>query len=133
MQYALPVEAPQRSAGSVCRRKKPSETKFTKTDCCFFANKRYLCRRKAPKAAMGTTKAGCCDPRISGPEHKPVSARKLEWWNGRHEGLKILWPLRLCGFESRFEYREPRRTFCVALLFLQFRIFATSVYNQLAK
>ena len=28
----------------------------------------------------------------------------LEWWNGRHEGLKILWPLRLCGFESHFEY-----------------------------
>ena len=25
-----------------------------------------------------------------------------EWWNGRHEGLKIPWPLRLCGFESRF-------------------------------
>ena len=21
--------------------------------------------------------------------------RMLEWWNGRHEGLKILWPLRL--------------------------------------
>ena len=30
--------------------------------------------------------------------------RMLEWWNGRHEGLKILWPLRLCGFKSRFEY-----------------------------
>ena len=66
--------------------------------------------------------------------HKPVSARKLEWWNGRHEGLKILWPLRLCGFESRFEYREPRRIFCVALLFLQFRIFAArffSLYHSL--
>ena len=24
---------------------------------------------------------------------------------GRHEGLKIPWPLRLCGFKSRFEYR----------------------------
>ena len=24
---------------------------------------------------------------------------------GRHEGLKILWPLRLCGFKSRFEYK----------------------------
>ena len=23
---------------------------------------------------------------------------------GRHEGLKILWPLRLCGVKSRFEY-----------------------------
>ena len=23
---------------------------------------------------------------------------------GRHAGLKILWPLRLCGFKSRFEY-----------------------------
>ena len=31
-------------------------------------------------------------------------SRSLEWWNGRHEGLKILWPLRLCGFKSRFEY-----------------------------
>ncbi len=29
----------------------------------------------------------------------------LGWWNGRHEGLKILWPLRLCGFKSRSEYR----------------------------
>ena len=25
---------------------------------------------------------------------------------GRHEGLKIPWPLRLCGFKSRFEYEE---------------------------
>ena len=32
--------------------------------------------------------------------------RMLEWWNGRHEGLKILWPLRLCGFKSRFEYQD---------------------------
>ena len=31
----------------------------------------------------------------------------LEWWNGRHEGLKIPWPLWLCGFESRFEHRKP--------------------------
>ena len=23
---------------------------------------------------------------------------------GRHAGLKILWPLRLCGFKSRLEY-----------------------------
>ena len=29
----------------------------------------------------------------------------LGWWNGRHEGLKILWPLRLCGFKSRSEYK----------------------------
>ena len=25
---------------------------------------------------------------------------------GRHEGLKIPWPLRLCGFKSRFEYKK---------------------------
>ena len=25
---------------------------------------------------------------------------------GRHEGLKIPWPLRLCGFKSRFEYES---------------------------
>ncbi len=29
-----------------------------------------------------------------------------EWWNGRHGGLKIPWPLRLCGFESHFLYFE---------------------------
>gem|GEM_PF-1011984 len=28
------------------------------------------------------------------------------WWNGRHEGLKILWPQRLCGFKSRFGYQQ---------------------------
>ena len=27
-----------------------------------------------------------------------------EWWNGRHEGLKIPWPLRLYEFESRFRH-----------------------------
>ena len=37
--------------------------------------------------------------------------RMLEWWNGRHEGLKILWPLRLCGFKSRFEYSKGRIVF----------------------
>ena len=114
---------------SLYRRKKPLETKFTKTDCCFFANKRYLCPRKevAPPSKDTVVCATHVKSRctigggrpIFGPEHKPVSARKLEWWNGRHEGLKILWPLRLCGFESRFEYREPRRIFCVALLFLR--------------
>lgn len=28
----------------------------------------------------------------------------LEWWNGRHERLKIFWSLRPCGFKSRFEH-----------------------------
>ena len=83
MQYALPVEAPQRSAGSVCRRKKPSETKFTKTDCCFFANKRYLCPRKevALSSKDSVVRATHAKSRctigggrpIFGPEHKPVS------------------------------------------------------------
>ena len=37
----------------------------------------------------------------------PIKGKEmLEWWNGRHEGLKIPWPLRLCGFESRFEHRK---------------------------
>src|SRR5659263_121135 len=26
------------------------------------------------------------------------------WWNGRHVGLKIQWPLRSCGFKSRPGY-----------------------------
>ncbi len=29
---------------------------------------------------------------------------------GRHAGLKILWPLRPCGFNSRLEYRENKET-----------------------
>ena len=36
--------------------------------------------------------------------------RMLEWWNGRHEGLKILWPLRLCGFKSRSGYEKSLTT-----------------------
>ncbi len=28
----------------------------------------------------------------------------LEWWYGG--GLKILWPLRLCGFKFLFEYEN---------------------------
>ncbi len=35
---------------------------------------------------------------------------QLEWWNGRHEGLKILWSLRPCGFKSRFEHRKKSAT-----------------------
>ena len=31
------------------------------------------------------------------------------WWNGRHAGLKILWPSRLCGFESRPGYSKTVR------------------------
>ena len=41
--------------------------------------------------------------------------RMLEWWNGRHEGLKILWPLRLCGFKSRFEYRSNPLIACKSM------------------
>ena len=29
-----------------------------------------------------------------------------KWWNGRHEGLKIPWALRPCGFEPRFRYKD---------------------------
>ena len=50
-----------------------------------------------------------------------LSRRKLpEWWNGRHEGLKIPWPLRLCGFESHFRYPRGRISatplFCACIL-----------------
>ncbi len=45
---------------------------------------------------------GSCEPHLL----------MLEWWNGRHEGLKILWPLRLCGFESRFEHKNECAKAC---------------------
>ena len=34
------------------------------------------------------------------------SPRMPGWWNGRHTGLKILRPLRLCGFKSRSGYHQ---------------------------
>ena len=40
---------------------------------------------------------------------RKTKIRLPKWWNGRHEGLKIPWPLRLCGFESHFRYQEQRR------------------------
>ena len=49
-------------------------------------------------------------PRLGSRVRVPSSAQLLEKSGcsnggiGRHEGLKILWPLRLCGFKSRFEY-----------------------------
>lgn len=44
------------------------------------------------------------------PRRPRLGCRKAaEWWNGRHEGLKIPWPLRLCGFESHFGYRSACR------------------------
>ena len=49
--------------------------------------------------------------------------RMLEWWNGRHEGLKILWPLRLCGFKSRFEYSVK---LCKSMIY---GVFYLSVYH----
>ena len=51
--------------------------------------------------------------------------RMLEWWNGRHEGLKILWPLRLCGFKSRFEYliKLCKSMICGAFSFRYFSYF----------
>ena len=44
--------------------------------------------------------------------------RMPEWWNGRHEGLKIPWSLRPCGFESRFWYKNKifRRSIGISLI-----------------
>ncbi len=41
----------------------------------------------------------------------------LEWWNGRHEGLKILWSLRPCGFESRFEHHMKTQASNIVVMF----------------
>ena len=54
------------------------------------------------------------------------------WWNGRHEGLKILWPLRLCGFKSRSGYRKrPIEFQSVAFFVLDRNIFNVSYSLQL--
>ena len=47
-----------------------------------------------------------------------ISWMLLGWWNGRHEGLKILWPLRLCGFKSRSEYSQSLTVNQLAIIFL---------------
>ncbi len=65
-------------------------------------------------------------------KRKP-SIKELEWWNGRHEGLKILWSLRPCGFKSRFEHfgvkpvnRRALHFFNAFHLFpINYRIFAS--------
>ena len=43
--------------------------------------------------------------------HRKHVQELLGWWNGRHEGLKILWPLRLCGFKSHSEYKQRPATY----------------------
>lgn len=42
---------------------------------------------------------------VAGPSPVFRSRRCRNGGIGRHEGLKIPWPLRLCGFKSRFEYK----------------------------
>ena len=53
--------------------------------------------------------------------------RMLEWWNGRHEGLKILWPLRLCGFKSRFEYERLARSLVSQMLTRLFKFIIDNI------
>ena len=53
--------------------------------------------------------------------------RMLEWWNGRHEGLKILWPLRLCGFKSRFEYERLVRSLVSQMLTRLFKFITGNI------
>ena len=62
---------------SLYRRKKPSETKFTKTDCCFFANKRYLCPRKevAPPSKDTVVRATHAKSRCTIGGGRPISGR----------------------------------------------------------
>ncbi len=54
-------------------------------------------------------------------KYLPLHYLTPEWWNGRHEGLKIPWPLRLYEFESRFrhfpsvELLSRREFFCYPL------------------
>ena len=49
------------------------------------------------------------------------------WWNGRHEGLKIPWPFRLCGFESRLGHRKQKAS---SFLFSAFCIFRALHFPQ---
>ena len=56
--------------------------------------------------------------------HRVYKHIGLEWWNGRHEGLKILWPLRLCGFKSRLEYKPIKLKPCK----LVYKVFFFFIY-----
>ena len=47
---------------------------------------------------------------------------------GRHEGLKIPWPLRLCGFKSRFEYEIK---LCESMIYGAFFFMYTTLYFYL--
>ena len=44
----------------------------------------------------------------SNPVFRSQSRKTPEWWNGRHEGLKILWPLTAVGVQVPL--RVPKGT-----------------------
>ena len=56
-------------------------------------------------------------------------SRPPGWWNGRHEGLKILWLLQLCGFKSRSGYERRQIKVCRLFVFLQYSIKNTPIFT----
>ena len=83
----------------------------------------YLCTRKRKQCnnaeVAQLVEHNLAKVRVAGSS--PVfRSRPPGWWNGRHEGLKILWLLQLCGFKSRSGYE--RRQIKVCRLFVFFTI-----------
>ena len=72
--------------GQIARKTRKKHFFLAKTEKCY-----YLCTAILSGASL-PTKTSCSDGGI-----------------GRHEGLKIPWPLRLCGFKSHSEYRKKRK------------------------
>ena len=85
----------------------------------------YLCTRSPNAEIAQLVEHNLAKVRVASSSlvFRSFFERMLEWWNGRHEGLKILWPLRLCGFKSRFEYSIK---LCESLIC---RAFSLSVYH----
>ena len=67
----------------------------------------YICTRKRGNSSVGRAVRVASSSLVFRSSLKGCSNGGI----GRHEGLKIPWPLRLCGFKSRFEYEVKSQSF----------------------
>ena len=92
----------------------------------------YLCTRKRKQCnnaeVAQLVEHNLAKVRVAGSS--PVfRSRPPGWWNGRHEGLKILWLLQLCGFKSRSGYERRQIKVCRLFVFLQYSIKNTPIFT----
>ena len=110
--YMTPVSSDRQEWVNAKLKKKCVTLHFFIPNICRNKNFIYLCTRKR-KQCNNAEVAQLVEHNLAGlgvAGSSPVFRSSLKRKGcsnggiGRHEGLKILWPLWLCGFKSRFEY-----------------------------